>query len=280
MSEPHDDETLEAGVHTDFSGEADYADFLELDKILAAQRPIKGSHDELLFIVMHQTTELWIKVMIHELRAAMAELRADRVQPALKMLARVSRIQEQITQSWTVLSTLTPVDYLAFRDGLGHASGFQSVQYRLLEFWLGDKQAAKLAPHHHDGSAIAALEEALAAPSLYEEVLRLLARRGFAIDPSRLDRDFARPYRPHPSVEEAWRAIYRDSAVQWELYELGEKLVDIEDAFQQWRFRHLTTVARIIGQKTGTGGTSGVAYLKRALERGFFPELWAIRTQL
>jgi tryptophan 2,3-dioxygenase len=267
-------------IHTDFSAEPGYTEFLQLDKVLAAQRPIKGSHDELLFVVIHQTTELWIKLMIHEIQAAIERIRADQISPALKMLARVSRVQEQITQSWSVLSTLTPVDYLEFRDGLGHASGFQSEQYRILEFSLGDKQAAVLAPHRSDDAATARLTTALHAPSLYDEVLRLVLRNGFAIAASQLERDLSQPYTPHSSVEAAWLAIYRDSDTHWRLYELAEKLVDIEDAFQQWRFRHMKTVRRIIGHKRGTGGSAGVDYLIKALERDFFPELISVRTSL
>lgn len=275
-----EDKGRTSALQTDCSSEMSYGDILQLDVLLSLQRQLKGSHDEVLFIVIHQTTELWIKLMIHEIQGAMTKIREDDVQPALKMLARVSRVQEQITQSWNVLSTLTPVDYLEFRGELGHASGFQSVQYRMLEFSLGDKEAATLAPNRPDDATTARLIAALGAPSLYDEVLRLLARRGFAIAPDCLERDFSKPYQAHPSVEAAWLEIYHHSNTLWELYELAEKLVDIEDAFQQWRFRHMKTVKRIIGQKPGTGGTSGVGYLEKALEREFFPELWNLRTAL
>jgi tryptophan 2,3-dioxygenase len=268
------------GAHTDFSDAMSYGDYLQLDAILAAQRPLSGRHDELLFIVIHQTTELWMKLALHELRLARAEIRAERLPPAFKALARVSRIQAQLIQSWDVLSTLTPADYTSFRPFLGQASGFQSWQYRLVEFLLGNKQEAMLAPHRHRPDLHEALEAELRAPSLYDEAIRLLARRGFAIDKSALERDVRQPYSGDPSVRAAWLAVYRDTARHWELYELAEELVDLEDWFQQWRFRHATTVERIIGAKPGTGGTAGVAYLRRALGIRFFPELWEVRTEI
>jgi len=271
---------LEAGIHTDFSQAMSYGDYLKLDLLLGAQAPLSDSHDELLFIVIHQATELWLKLMLHEVEAAQARLRADDPQPAFKMLARVSRIQAQIIQSWDVLSTLTPADYLSFRDRLAQSSGFQSYGYRLLEFALGNRNAATIAAHRHNSALAARLDAALRAPSLYDDAIALLARRGFAIDRAVLTRDPSRPWRREASVEAAWRAVYADTAAHWELYQLAEKLVDIEDWFQQWRFRHMKTVERIIGQKAGTGGSSGVGYLKRALDYAFFPELWAIRTAL
>jgi tryptophan 2,3-dioxygenase len=264
------------GAHTDFSAAMSYGDYLQLDALLALQKPLSGEHDELLFVVIHQTAELWMKLALHELRLARAEIRAERLPPAFKALARVSRIQAQLIQSWDVLSTLTPADYARFRPALGRASGFQSWQYRLIEFLLGNKQAAMLAPHRHRAD----LHAALAAPSLYDEAIRLLARRGFAIDRSVLERDVRQPYRSDPSVRAAWLAIYRDTGRHWELYELAEELVDLEDWFQQWRFRHVTTVERIIGRKPGTGGTAGVAYLRKALDIRFFPELWEVRTEI
>jgi tryptophan 2,3-dioxygenase len=268
------------GAHTDFSAAMSYGDYLQLDALLALQKPLSGEHDELLFVVIHQTTELWMKLALHELRLARAEIRAERLPPAFKALARVSRIQAQLIQSWDVLSTLTPADYARFRPALGRASGFQSWQYRLIEFLLGNKQSAMLAPHRHRPDLHAALEAELAAPSLYDEAIRLLARRGFAIDKPVLERDVRQPYGGDASVAAAWLAVYRDTGRHWELYELAEELVDLEDWFQQWRFRHVTTVERIIGRKPGTGGTAGVAYLRKALDIRFFPELWDVRTEI
>lgn len=269
-----------AGAHTDFRGQMSYGDYLRLDRLLACQKPLTARHDEVLFIVIHQATELWMKLVIHELKAAIASIQRDELQPAFKMTARVSRIQNQLIQSWDVLSTLTPADYMTFRDSLGRSSGFQSYQYRMIEFLLGNKSRAMLAPHRHRPDIHEPLKAALNAPSLYDEALRLLARRGFAITAAVTARDFTQPYRPHTSVEAAWLAIYRDTERHWDLYELAEELVDLEDAFQQWRFRHVTTVERIIGNKRGTGGTAGVAYLRRALDVRFFPELWDVRTAL
>jgi tryptophan 2,3-dioxygenase len=280
MSEPLPSPALEPGVKTDLEGQLTYGRYLGLDELLSCQRPVSDSHDELLFIVIHQATELWLKLVVHELRAARAQLRADDLQPAFKMLARVSRIQAQLIQSWDVLSTLTPADYLAFRDRLGPASGLQSHQYRLLEYLLGNKQAGMLAVHRHTPTVHAELAAELASPSLYDEALLLLARRGLAIAPDHLARDWRRAYVAEPSVSAAWRQVYRDPARHWDLYELAEDLVDLEDWFRQWRFRHVTTVERIIGHKTGTGGSSGVGYLKRALEACCFPELWQVRTEL
>lgn len=274
------DATAEAGVHTDFSRAMSYGAYLQLDKILAAQSPMSESHDELLFIVIHQATELWLKLILHEVRAAQRLIRADQPQPAFKMLARVSRIQAQIIQSWDVLSTMTPADYLSFRDSLGKSSGFQSYGYRRIEFALGNRNAALIAPHRHDPELAAELEEALNSPSLYDDAIRLMARRGLAIDPAVLNRDLSQSWQADESVLAAWREVYRDTDRYWDLYELAEKLVDVEDWFQQWRFRHMKTVERIIGMRQGTGGSSGVSYLKRALDFSFFPELWALRTSL
>ncbi len=272
--------TLEEGIHTDFKEQMSYADYLCLDRVLSAQRPVSDSHDELLFITIHQATELWLKLMLHEVRGATRSIAADDLQPAFKMLARVSRIQAQIIQSWDILSTLTPADYLAFRDSLGRASGFQSSGYRLLEFALGNRDPALLAPFRHDATVLAGLQEALAAPSIYDEAVRLLARSGFPIAPAVLDRDPSAAWARDDTVLAAWREIYRDTGRHWDLYQLAEKLVDVEDWFLQWRFRHLKTVERIIGMRRGTGGSSGVAYLKKALDFAFFPELWALRTEL
>jgi tryptophan 2,3-dioxygenase len=268
------------GAHTDFSGAMSYGDYLQLDGLLALQLPRTDRHDEMLFVVIHQASELWMKLALHELRAALRHVAADDLPPAFKMLARVSRIQAQLIQSWDVLSTLTPADYTSFRDALGQASGFQSFQYRAIEFTLGNKNRAMLAPHRHRPELHDELTRVLEAPSLYDEAIRLLARRGFPIDRAVLERDIAEPHRPDASVLAAWLAVYRGTGEHWDLYELAEKLVDLEDWFQQWRFRHVTTVERIIGRKPGTGGTAGVAYLRKALDIRFFPELWDVRTAL
>ncbi|MBI3554181.1 MAG: tryptophan 2,3-dioxygenase [Elusimicrobia bacterium] len=271
---------LPEGTHTDFKKEMTYGDYLGLDKLLSAQKPLTKSHDEMLFIIQHQASELWIKLMLHELDAAMAALRAGHLSPAFKLLSRVKRAQTQIIQAWDVLTTMTPADYLTFRDGLGHSSGFQSFQYRLLEFKLGNKNAAMLAPHADRPEVHALLDAALKAPSLYDEAVRLLSKRGFKIDPKRLERDFTRPTEPDASVQEAWLAVYRDTKAHWDLYELAEDFLDLEDGFGQWRYRHVTTVQRIIGMKRGTGGTPGVPYLRKVVETRLFPELWDLRTAL
>jgi tryptophan 2,3-dioxygenase len=265
---------------TDLAGELTYSRYLALDQLLECQRPVSDSHDELLFIAIHQATELWLKVMIHELQAARDRVIADELQPAFKMLARVSRIQAQLIQSWDVLSTLTPADYLAFRHKLGPASGLQSHQYRVLEFLLGNKQPAILAVHRHTPEIHGELAGELERPSLYDEVIRLLSRRGFAIARASLERDWTRSYPPDETVRAAWRDVYEEPDRYWDLYELAEELVDLEDWSRQWRFRHMTTVERIIGHKPGTGGSAGVGYLKRSLEVCYFPELWQIRTDL
>jgi len=269
-----------AGPHTDFSGAMSYGDYLHLDTLLTAQHPLTAQHDELLFIIIHQATELWMKLALHELTAARSLIVADSLQPAFKNLARVSRIQAQLIQSWDVLATMTPSDYSSFRGALGHSSGFQSAQYRLIEFALGNKQATMIAPHRHRADLTAELEAALATPSIYDETIRLLARRGMPIDAAVLTRDVREPYRADASVLAAWTAVYHEPDRHWDLYQLAEELVDLEDWFQQWRFRHVKTVQRIIGFKPGTGGTSGVGYLNKVLEMVFFPELWDVRTNL
>lgn len=274
------DARFEEPVHTDFAGRMNYGDYLGLDGLLAQQHPRSDSHDEMLFIIIHQAKELWLKLMLHELTAAVGHVRADRLAPAFKGLARITRIQEQMIKAWDVLSTLTPADYLRFRPALGQSSGFQSYQYRELEFMLGAKDAAMLAPHHDRPAVLARLEAVLAAPSLYDECLMLLARRGFDLPAAVLVRDWRLPYRSDPAVKAAWLQVYRATDRHWDLYELAEELVDVEDWFQQWRFRHAKTVERIIGMRTGTGGSSGVNYLRGALERYFFPELWELRTEL
>ena len=268
------------GARLDFADAMSYGDYLQLDAVLGAQRPLSGNHNEMLFIVQHQASELWLKLMIHELTAARDHVRGDDLQPAFKMLARVARIMAQLNQSWDVLSTLTPAEYSAFRGDLGASSGFQSYQYRMVEFLLGNKRAMMMEPHRHRPELFAALDALYRAPSLYDEALRLLARRGFALAPACVERDWTALHAFDPTVLAAWVRVYRDTAANWELYELAEKLVDLEDAFRQWRFRHATTVERIIGLKRGTGGTSGVGYLRGVLEVELFPELWRARTEL
>lgn len=266
--------------HTEFAGEMSYGDYLHLDRLLDAQHPLSGNHNEMLFIIQHQATELWMKLALHELRAAQTRVQADDLDPAFKMLARVSRIMAQLIQAWDVLSTLTPSEYTDFRTHLGRSSGFQSFQYRLLEFTLGNKDRALAAPHQHRPVIYGELIRTLERPSLYDDAILLLHRRGFAIDESARKRDWSLPYRTEATVAAAWTAVYRDTGPHWDLYELAEKLVDLEDYFRQWRFRHVTTVERIIGLKPGTGGTSGVAYLRKQLEIVLFPELWQLRTVL
>jgi tryptophan 2,3-dioxygenase len=271
---------VEPGMHVDLAGRRTYADYLKLDLLLAAQQPVTGEHDEVAFIVIHHVQELWLKLIAHEVEAAMAAIRADHLPPAFKSLARVTRIQEQLIAAWDVLSTMTPADYLAFRSALGPASGFQSYQYRLVEFRLGAKDADMVLPHRHDPAVYAKLQAALNEPSLYDEALRILARRGLPVPREVLERDFSQAYVSNPKVRDVWLSIYRDPQEHFDLYELAEELVDVEDWFQQWRFRHMKTVERIIGYKPGTGGSSGVGYLKTALEHSFFPELWEVRTYL
>ena len=268
------------GARLDFAGEMSYGDYLRLDELLSAQRPRSRDHNELLFIVQHQATELWMKLMVHELRAAIAQVRGDELQPAFKMLARVARIMAQLNQSWDVLSTLTPAEYSSFRADLGSSSGFQSYQYRMVEFLLGNKVAVAMEPHRHRPELFAILDEMHRAPSLYDEAIRLLARRGFTIDRECVERDCRTLHEFNESVCAAWVQVYRDPERHWELYELAEKLVDLEDAFRQWRFRHATTVERVIGFKRGTGGTSGVGYLRKMLDVVLFPEIWKLRTDL
>jgi len=269
-----------AGIHWDLGSSISYGQYLQLDKILSAQKPLSGQHDEMLFIVIHQASELWMKLCLHELAAIRAQVKADDLEPAFKMFARVARAQAQLIQSWDVLGTMTPADYTRFRDSLGQSSGFQSWQYRQLEFLLGNKDARLVEVHAGDKAAHALLRRELATPSLYDESLRLLKRRGFDIPPASLERDWTGPYEAHPAVEAAWLRVYRDSTAHWDLYELAEKLVDLEYRFQQWRFAHLKTVERIIGHKRGTGGSSGVGYLAHVLNRGFFPELISLRTSI
>jgi tryptophan 2,3-dioxygenase len=268
------------GARLDFSGAMSYGDYLHLDQLLAAQHPRSRDHNEMLFIVQHQATELWMKLVIHELRAARAQVRTDDLPPAFKMLARVARIMAQLNQSWDVLATLTPAEYSSFRDDLGASSGFQSFQYRAIEFLLGNKDAVKMEPHRHRPELYGALDQLHREPSLYDEAIRLLARRGFTIDRECVERDCASLHAFNDSVCRAWVDVYRSTAANWDLYELAEKLVDLEDAFRQWRFRHVTTVERVIGFRRGTGGTSGVNYLRQVLDVVLFPELWRARTAI
>jgi tryptophan 2,3-dioxygenase len=264
----------------DFSASMSYTDYLSLDQILTAQHPRSPAHDELLFIVQHQTSELWMKLMLHELRAAIRAIAEDDLSSAFKMLARVSRIMEQLVHAWDVLATMTPPEYSAMRPYLGASSGFQSWQYRCIEFALGNKNAAMLKPHAHRPELLAEVEAAWRAPSLYDEALRLLARRGLDVPADHLERDWSKPYEASDGVEQAWLVAYREPKKHWELYQLGEELTDLEDAFRLWRFRHVTTVERVIGFKRGTGGTGGVSYLRKMLDVVLFPEIWKLRTDL
>ncbi|RZV37888.1 MAG: tryptophan 2,3-dioxygenase [Chromatiales bacterium] len=271
---------VEKGIHTDLKDRLTYGRYLHLDDILDAQHCLSDQHDEMLFIIIHQASELWLKLAGHEVEAAIRNVRDNDFRHAFKVIARVKLILMQLTQSWSILSTMTPVDYLKFRDTLGPASGFQSYCYRKLEFLLGNKNSKLIEVHRHDAQVYAELQRVLEEPSLYDVVLRRLSDVGFAIDQDKLERDFSEPYEANESVQDAWFAIYSDPEKYFELYELAEKLVDIEDAFQGWRFKHMYTVQRIIGNRQGTGGSSGVPFLKKAIETSFFPELFAIRTDL
>ncbi|MEO1729268.1 MAG: tryptophan 2,3-dioxygenase family protein [Pseudomonadota bacterium] len=257
-----------------------YTSYLDLERILQAQHPASGAHDELLFIIVHQASELWLKLCLHELTSAREAIEADDLRPAFKMLARVARAQAQLIQSWDVLSTMTPHDYSAIRPHLGASSGFQSPQYRMMEFMLGGRDARHVKLHAKTGDWSETLTDEMARASLYDAAIALLVRRGFAIDPSVTERDLKAPYSAHNSVEAAWASIYRDPQEYWDLYELAEKLVDLEYHFQRWRFGHLKTVERIIGFKRGTGGTPGVPYLEGVLKQAFFPELLSVRTAI
>src|SRR3569623_1255144 len=266
------------GAETDFAHKMAYGDYLRLDLILDAQSPRSTAHDELLFIVQHQTSELWMKLAVHELESARAAIAADELPHAFKMLARVSRILEQLNNAWDVQRTLTPSEYAELRDDLGQSSGFQSHQYRAIEYLSGNRNAAMQKPHAHRRAIVGELRAFLARPSLYDEAIRLLGRSGFDVGEER--RDLAEQRAESAKVQAAWRAVYLAPAQHWSLYELAEKLVDLEDYFRRWRFNHVTTVERVIGLKRGTGGTQGVAYLRRMLEVELFPELWHVRTEL
>jgi tryptophan 2,3-dioxygenase len=277
---------LEPGIVTDLKDRLTYGGYLRLDRILSAQEPLSGRdgapprHDEMLFIVQHQVSELWMKLMIHELKAAIGHVHRDSLSENFKILSRVKLIQKQLFEMWGVLETLTPSEYDAFRPFLGHASGFQSAQYRAIEFLLGNKHAAMLDVFAHDPALHAELEALLKAPSLYDEFLRHLARRGLPVPPERIERDFTQPYVRHPQVVAVFKIIYDDPKHWWDAYDMCEKLVDVEESFQLWRFRHLKTVERIIGHKRGTGGSSGVGFLRQALDVTFFPELIDVRTEI
>jgi tryptophan 2,3-dioxygenase len=271
---------LEAGIETDLNGKMTYGGYLQLGTLLSAQRPLSGHHDEMLFIVQHHVSELWMKLVIHELKAAIGHLRGDDVDACLKVLARVKQVQRQLFEQWAVLETLTPAEYLEFRDVLGPSSGFQSLQYRMIEFMLGNKHADMLGVFAHDPDAQAQLRAVLEAPSLYDEFLRYLARRGHAVPAELIERDWTQPYRRNAALLPVLKRIYEGRGEFWSEYHLSEQLVDVEESFQLWRFRHMKTVERIIGHRRGTGGSSGVSFLKKALELEFFPELLDVRTVL
>jgi tryptophan 2,3-dioxygenase len=270
----------EEKAQLDFSRDMSYGDYLQLDAILGAQKPLSPEHNEMLFIVQHQTSELWMKLMLHELSAAIECIARDQLGSAFKMLARVSRIMEQLVHAWDVLATMTPPEYSAIRPYLANSSGFQSWQYRCIEFRLGNKNAAMLKPHQHSAERLSVVQAAYETPSLYDESLRLLARRGLPVPASHVERDWSQPYEPSDAVEQAWLVAYRQPEQHWDLYQLGEELTDLEDAFRLWRFRHVTTVERVIGFKRGTGGTGGVSYLRKMLDVVLFPEIWKLRTDL
>jgi tryptophan 2,3-dioxygenase len=268
------------GAEMSFKERMSYSDYLHLERVLDAQKPLSSAHDELLFIIQHQTSELWMKLAIHEIRSAMRAIRNDDLQPAFKMLTRVARIFEQLNNAWDVLRTMTPSEYTEFRGSLGQSSGFQSWQYRAIEFLAGNRNPAMLGPHGHRKELIASLEDILAEPSLYDEALRLLSRNGFDIGEESSRTDWRENRAESERVMAAWKIVYAAPKEHWLLYELAEKLVDFEDYFRRWRFNHVTTVERIIGLKRGTGGTAGVSYLRKMLEVVLFPELWNVRTQL
>ena len=270
----------EDGAEMSFDGRMSYGDYLRIDRLLTSQHRLTGAHDEMLFIIQHQTSELWMKLALHELDAARRAIAEDRVREAFKMLARIARIFEQLTNAWDVLRTMTPSDYTTFREGLGQSSGFQSWQYRLIEFAVGNRNEAMLKPHAHRADLTAMLEAELARPSLYDEALRHLARTGMPVPAEVLERDLRLTWVAQPGVQAVWETVYRDPLRYWQAYELAEKLMDFEDYFRRWRFNHVTTVERVIGLKRGTGGTSGVSYLRRMLEVELFPELWHLRTAL
>ena len=278
MTDPYN--PADEGAEMSFDGRMSYSDYLSLDAILTAQHPKSNAHDEMLFIIQHQTSELWMRLAIHELAATRRTLAAGQFRPAFKMLARVARIFEQLNNAWDVLRTMTPSEYTTFRPALGQSSGFQSWQYRMIEFMVGNRNPAMLKPHEHRPEIVAHLKAELAEPSLYDHALRALDAAGLEVPNAVLERDLTQPYSADPGVVAAWTVVYKDPATHWELYELAEKLMDFEDYFRRWRFNHVTTVERVIGFKRGTGGTSGTAYLRRMLDVEIFPELWHLRTDL
>jgi tryptophan 2,3-dioxygenase len=271
---------MKEGIHKDFSNDMTYGDYLQLDNILSSQKRLSDHHDEMLFIIIHQASELWMKLILHEMNAAKECILRDELEPAFKMLSRVSRIQQQLIQSWDVLSTLTPAEYMEFREKLGRSSGFQSFQNRLIEFTLGHKKEGVLTVYKHQPELYEILQSALNDRSIYDAAILAMSNRGLTIDAECLDRDWKQDYSENTSVEEAWLTVYRDVNKYWDLYELAEKLVDIENKQQLWRYNHMITVERIIGHKMGTGGSAGVSYLKQVIEHRFFPELWNVRTKL
>ncbi|WP_028034337.1 tryptophan 2,3-dioxygenase [Chelativorans sp. J32] len=278
MSQAYD--PSDEGAEMSFQDRMSYSDYLHLERVLDAQEPLSTAHDEMLFIIQHQTSELWMKLAIHEIGSAMRMIRTDQLEPSFKMLTRVARIFEQLNSAWDVLRTMTPSEYTEFRGALGQSSGFQSWQYRAIEFLAGNRNLAMLRPHAHRPEVIAKLETILAEPSLYDEAILLLSRQGFDIGADAKRSTWREPRTENEEVLEAWRMVYGDPLRYWQLYELAEKLVDFEDYFRRWRFNHVTTVERIIGLKRGTGGTSGVSYLRKMLEVELFPELWKVRTRL
>ncbi|MGM7724541.1 tryptophan 2,3-dioxygenase [uncultured Metabacillus sp.] len=279
-NEPNSGKELEKGIRTDFQHAMSYGDYLKLDHILSSQHRCSDHHDEMLFIIIHQTSELWMKLILHELSAAIQCISKNELEPSFKMLSRVSRIQQQLIQSWSVLSTLTPAEYMEFRDQLGSSSGFQSYQNRLIEFALGNKNVHTLSVYQHQTDLFENMQQALQKPSIYDIAIQALAANGLPVDKNVIERNFSLSYEPNDSVEAAWLTVYRNVDHYWDLYELAEKLVDIGYQQQTWRFHHMSTVERIIGHKKGTGGSSGVTYLKRVLDQQFFPELWSVRTKL
>jgi len=270
----------EQNIHTDFKESMTYSDYLGLDTLLSSQHPLSDHHDEMLFITVHHVSELWMKLILREVEAAIDDIQSDNLSSSFKKLARVSQVQEQLKRVWDVLATLTPSEYIEFRDKLGNASGFQSYQNRLFEFALGYKTPHVLTIYEKDPVLLEKLKAAYAAPSLYDVSIRALAKAGLPIDAEVLNRDVSKPHQSNESVKKAWITVYKNVDQYWELYELAEELVDIEDLFQQWRFRHMKTVERIIGFKTGTGGSGGVSYLKKVIDQYFFPELWELRTEI
>lgn len=281
MSCPHSNyRAMEDDIHTDFKDDMSYGDYLKLNQVLSAQQPLSDQHDEMLFIVIHQASELWLKLAGHELSIAVKNIQEGDFGHAFKVISRVKQILNQLTQSWNILSTLTPVDYLKFRDALGHSSGFQSYGYRKIEFLLGNKNESLLKVHENDPKVHQELKDILDAPSLYDVTLKVLHEKGLSIDADVLSRDFSQAYQSNDCVLKAWISVYQNADEHFQLYELAEKLIDIEDSFQQWRFKHMYTVQRIIGNKMGTGGSSGVGFLKKALDISFFPELFELRTHL